>query len=136
MTDSGVYFLLLRLDASARLRIAGRLVTFPAAFYVYVGSAQRCLRSRLARHCGVAARRHWHIDHLRARARVAGVRILPGAPRAMEAASAGEWLQYAEFVPMRKFGATDSPAETHLFGFRTRRAACAAPPWRRASVNP
>ena len=133
MTDAGIYFLLIRLDKAVSLAIAGRRSVLPAAWYVYVGSAQRHLARRIARHCRTRKRLHWHVDHLLRCGRVVAVRVLDGAPRGMEAACADLWLRHADFVPVRKFGATDSPSFAHLTGFRTRRAAESVPVWREAA---
>jgi len=136
MTDAGIYFLLIRLDQAFPLSVAGRQAVLPAAWYVYVGSAQRHLAHRIARHCRIRKQRHWHIDHLLRFGRVVSVRVIEGAPRAAEAACADLWLSHADFVPVRKFGATDSPAYAHLAGFRTRRAAEEVPVWKRAAQWP
>ncbi len=63
--DSGLYFLLLRLEVPARLNIGslGRF-SFPAGWYVYTGSAQRNLHARLERHFAPRKKRRWHIDYL------------------------------------------------------------------------
>ncbi len=39
-------------------------VSLPSGYYFYVGSARRCLSSRLARHMRRQKKRHWHVDHL------------------------------------------------------------------------
>lgn len=44
-------------------------VRLPAGRLLYVGSAQRGLRSRVARHFGGSKRLRWHIDYLTARRR-------------------------------------------------------------------
>jgi len=130
----GLYFLLLRMTAARVLRIGARRAHFPAGWYVYVGSAQRGVRQRVARHLRRVKRRHWHIDYLLPPARCVAVRALPGAPRADEARHATSFCAGADFIPLAKFGASDSPAPAHLAGFRTRRRATALPAWQRAQV--
>ena len=63
--DSGLYILLLALDAPAALRI-GALGTFtlPSGTYLYTGSARRGLRARVARHLAPDKALRWHIDYL------------------------------------------------------------------------
>lgn len=132
--QGGIYFLLVRLRTPVVLTIARRTARFPAAFYVYVGSAQRSLASRIARHRRSEKTIHWHIDHLLAHGKVVAVRVLPGAGRDQESKSAQAWLRCAQFIPMQGFGASDSPAPTHLFGFRSLRAVHACPLWRCAEA--
>ena len=65
--DSGHYLLVLRLSQPRELRV-GALgeIRFLAGDYVYVGSAQRALAARVARHRRRHDKRfHWHIDSLR-----------------------------------------------------------------------
>ena len=63
--DSGLYLLLLRLEAPVRLTVGalGRF-SFPAGWYVYTGSAKRNMYTRLERHFATRKQRRWHIDHL------------------------------------------------------------------------
>ncbi|MCX7005175.1 MAG: GIY-YIG nuclease family protein [bacterium] len=131
---SGIYFLLLRMTAARVIRVGARRAHFPAGWYVYIGSAQRGVPQRVARHLRRVKRRHWHIDYLMPHARCVAVRALPGAPRADEARHAVAFCAAADFVPLAKFGASDSTAPAHLAGFRTRRRATALPAWQRASV--
>ncbi|NLF39203.1 GIY-YIG nuclease family protein [bacterium] len=130
----GVYFLLMRLERARVIRVGTREALFPAGYYVYTGSAQRNLEQRVARHARRRKPKRWHIDYLTAHARVIAVGIIPGAPREDEAAFADEWGALADFVPMRKFGASDSPSASHLAGFRRRAKIERSPLWRKAFV--
>lgn len=62
----------------------GRLGRFrlPRGCYVYVGSAEGRLRSRVRRHLAVAKRVRWNIDHLTVNAGVlrGGALLLPASP--------------------------------------------------------
>lgn len=71
--ESGSYVLLLELKIPRVLTI-GRLgeVELPAGVYAYAGSAFGWggLRARLGRHLRGDGAKHWHIDHVRAVAKV------------------------------------------------------------------
>jgi Uri superfamily endonuclease len=54
-------------------------------------------------------------------AEVIDVKILQNISREKEVAYAEKWLAIADFVPVRKFGASDSTAESHLTGFYTKK---------------
>ncbi len=116
----GTYALVLRLSAQRRLRI-GRLglLTFSPGWYAYVGSAfgPGGLAARLGRHLRLSKKPHWHIDHLRAAARVAGMWLAPDSKR-REHLWAG-MLADAPFNgrPIAGFGASDCRCGSHLFHF-------------------
>lgn len=128
----GIYFLLLRMTTARVIRVGVRRAYFPAGWYVYIGSAQRGVPQRVARHLRRGTCRHWHIDYLLPHARCVTVRALAGAPHADEARHAVAFCAAADFIPLAKFGASDSPAPAHLVGFRTRRRATTLPAWQRA----
>ena len=112
--DRGAYWLILRLDRPKTVE-TGALgaLTFPAGCWVYVGSAMRGLRARMARHLRRGKARHWHADYLRDAADGAEVLALRSAERReCEIARAlGEVL-----TPGPKgFGCGDCACETHLF---------------------
>ncbi|NOX55456.1 MAG: DNA/RNA nuclease SfsA [Planctomycetes bacterium] len=112
--DRGSYLLLLRLDREHRLRV-GRLgqLSFPAGFYLYVGSAMQNLSARLARHQRKRKKFHWHIDHLRE----AAAACIPLAIRSStrdECSLAAALSEICAAGP-RGFGASDCACPTHLF---------------------
>jgi Uri superfamily endonuclease len=115
----GTYLLLLCLDGDvAGLRI-GRLgqFTFAAGHYVYVGSAfgSGGLSARLAYHQRrVKPHPHWHIDFLRADARLLEAWAI-GYEQPLECALVRAFEASAEFaIPIPGFGASDSPCSSHL----------------------
>ncbi|HHT9148012.1 MAG TPA: GIY-YIG nuclease family protein [Candidatus Wujingus californicus] len=63
--NKGIYCLLIRLFKGRRIGI-GRIGVFgfPAGFYVYIGSAQHDMKSRIKRHLRRGKSFHWHIDYL------------------------------------------------------------------------
>ena len=114
--DPGTYVLVLILDHSARIGI-GSLgpKDFAAGHYLYVGSAQGGLRSRVGRHLRAEKRLHWHIDYLLRQARVIAVWYVLGTAR-LECC----WAQMLSHAPgltptPHPFGASDCACETHLF---------------------
>ncbi len=132
--DSGLYMLLLRVRRAEKIVIHRHAYRLPAGWYVYVGSAQRGLRARIARHLRAHKRMHWHIDYLRKIAEIEAVRTLAGAPQEEEARLARAWCEAAELMPIPKFGASDSAAPSHLVGFRRRAAVLRQPMWQRAAA--
>jgi Uri superfamily endonuclease len=64
--DNGLYILLIRLSDTIQIEV-GKLAEclFPAGFYIYIGSARRGLKARIARHWRKNEKKlHWHIDYL------------------------------------------------------------------------
>ncbi|WJW76248.1 GIY-YIG nuclease family protein [Thiohalobacter sp. IOR34] len=117
----GSYVLLLHL-AQPRQLIVGRLgeFDFEAGWYLYVGSAQGPggLAARVGHHLQGTARPRWHIDYLRAAARLQAV-WYSAEPRRRE----DDWAALVSTlpgarVPVPGFGASDSSAASHLLAFR------------------
>jgi sugar fermentation stimulation protein A len=112
--DRGSYILVLKLDDEKRVP-TGRLgaLPFQPGYYLYVGSAQRALAARLARHTRLRKKLHWHIDYLRQAAD--SVVALPiRSSRRDECAIAGALSQIVNEGP-RGFGSSDCSCRTHLY---------------------
>lgn len=64
--DNGYYSLLIRLNNAVKIEVGGLgECLFPAGFYIYVGSARKGLKARIARHQRKKGKKlHWHIDYL------------------------------------------------------------------------
>lgn len=64
--NSGTYLLEFLISSEFSFENIKRLKsqTFPAGYYYYSGSAQKNLKSRLARHLKLSKTVHWHIDHI------------------------------------------------------------------------
>jgi Uri superfamily endonuclease len=93
--------------------------SFPAGWYAYAGSA--CgpggLGARLARHRRAEKILHWHVDHLRARARLISIWYSVGSKkRECDWARALSQLPGASVVAPG-FGASDCPCSTHLLHY-------------------
>jgi sugar fermentation stimulation protein A len=115
VADRGSYLLLLDLRRDRRIQV-GRLgrIAFKKGTYVYVGSAQRGLAARIARHLRRRRKRfHWHIDYLRAACgRVVGLPIRSSRRQECEVARAVAAV--LEPGPAG-FGSSDCRCATHLF---------------------
>jgi sugar fermentation stimulation protein A len=112
--DGGLYVAVFHLRRPGVLSI-GRLgrFGFPAGLYFYVGTAQRNLSSRLARHARRGKKLRWHVDYLSTRAEMLGAIVIPG-PRRRECCIAAELARImARAVP--RFGAGDCRCPGHLF---------------------
>jgi len=112
--DSGIYVLFIRLPRRTRLTSGPFTGPFRRGTYLYVGSAQRGLGARLARHMRRAPQKRlrWHVDHILEHGFV--VHILSARlPRPAEPALAVKLGSMYEPVP--GFGSSDSPAGSHLF---------------------
>jgi sugar fermentation stimulation protein A len=120
--DSGVYIAVFRVDRRLRTRV-GHLggCTFKRDVYLYVGSAQRNLRARLARHARRDKPLRWHIDFLSAQAIMLGAAMYPG-PKSRECELA-DWLRGRLATAIPRFGSSDCRCPGHLFYARSRRRA-------------
>ena len=112
----GIYAAVFVLPEARTLRV-GRLgrFDFAAGRYVYVGSAQRTLAARLARHARRRKPLRWHVDYLARWARLERVWAWP-RPKADECrlAEAIGALPGAVAGPPG-FGASDCRCPTHLY---------------------
>ena len=77
----GSYILLAEL-ASSKDVLIGKLgyISFPKAFYAYVGSAMNGFKMRLPRHLKDNKKPHWHIDYLLNEARLSEIILCPSEP--------------------------------------------------------
>lgn len=122
---SGAYVLVLRLERAERIEV-GRLgeIPFEAGWYLYAGSARGPggLAGRLGRHFRDERRTHWHVDHLRERARLVEAWYATG-----DAACEHVWASVLDGLrgvglAARRFGASDCRCAGHLFHARSRPA--------------
>ncbi len=116
MSNKGVYVLWLYLPQTMPITI-GRLGTFPfeQGVYAYVGSAQRNMEQRIARHRRLEKKLHWHIDHFRAKADFLGAALFFDHPKASECRLAQELLKIpGTLPPVPGFGSSDSLCGSHF----------------------
>lgn len=114
--DRGSYLLLLHLEKHQVLTI-GRLgeISFPAGYYVYVGSAMANLSQRLSRHQRGTTTFHWHIDYLRGASRVHAVLPVRASTRLECLLAHAVSTLSEESIP--EFGSSDCTCASHLFRF-------------------
>ncbi len=92
-------------------------VIYPRGLYVYIGSAQKGLAQRLARHLRQKKASRWHIDYL---LKVASLRYilawdLPKAKECYLAQKVSKLKGASTVVP--GFGSSDCRCQPHLFRF-------------------
>ncbi len=117
LEDRGSYLVVLRLSAERSIPVGWLGTrTFPAGYYVYVGSAMQHLSKRVARHrTGRRTRKHWHIDYLREISEYVTTYVVR-EPRRRELEIVAEIAAIATgSIPA--FGSSDSPHPSHLFRF-------------------
>lgn len=114
MDGGGIYIAIFRLARPRFIRV-GRLGSFRFApgHYLYVGTAQRNLEARLARHARPEKALRWHVDYLSTQARMLGAITVAG-PRERECELAVE-LARSCACPVPGFGSSDCRCSSHLF---------------------
>lgn len=120
MEDAGTYSLVIRSQNHLLIPV-GRLGThdFPPGYYIYAGSALRCLNSRLKRHLKTEKPLHWHIDYLLQQASIIQIWYSVSEER-LECA----WNEILAQLPgaapyITGFGCSDCRCRTHLTHFST-----------------
>lgn len=112
----GIYLLHIFVRENLHLAI-GRLgkLYFPRGNYFYVGSAQKGLKWRIARHLRKNKNLFWHIDYLLAKEEVEikDVHWKEGAKKEKECEVARALCYFCE--PVTGFGSSDCRCESHLF---------------------
>ena len=116
----GTYVLVFRLVEETDIRV-GRLgeFSFPAGYYLYVGSAQGSggLVARVARHRRAEKRLHWHVDYLTRCADIIDVWYIE-SPRHLECVVAEAIAALPDArVPVPGFGSSDCRCPAHLLYF-------------------
>jgi Uri superfamily endonuclease len=97
----------------------GELLLRPG-YYLYVGSAigSGGLAGRLRHHAAVASRPHWHVDYLRAVARLEQTWFCCDRERREHLWACALSQTRTASVPLSGFGASDCACQSHLFYFR------------------
>jgi len=135
-SDSGIYCLWMRLLRPATIRV-GRLgrFLFPPGYYAYVGTAQRGLRARIARHCRRRKRLRWHVDFVLTRARIMRVIVLRGTRQDECRLAAALGKQQGAKCLIPRFGASDCRCATHLWFFDKAAADTCFTPEKRLTIR-
>ena len=106
----GLYVVVIDLRCDLTLRVGAlgeRSLT--AGWYVYVGSARRGLRARVARHRRREERLRWHIDYLTTQAECEVVEAVELIDAGIDECALCRALRdgLSATVPIRRFGASD-----------------------------
>ncbi len=113
LRNSGSYFLIVYLEKKTYIEKFDAY--FSPGYYVYVGSAMKNLRQRIARHARKRKKLKWHIDYLLLNAQLKKVIPIISSEK-IECTLAKDILKISEyFVP--KFGSSDCTCASHLFYF-------------------
>ncbi len=114
----GTYCLLISVaeGISPKVGALGR-ISFKKGNYVYVGSAQNSIESRVARHLSYKKRIRWHIDYLLKNKNVRINKILYKGTnkKEEECRTAKELMKNSEAID--RFGCSDCNCKSHLFRF-------------------
>ena len=121
--NKGAYCLIIKLDNDRKIRV-GKLgiFDFPEGYYVYVGSAMKNLKQRIARHLSSNKKFRWHIDYFLEKAHIKKLLIFPSEKKLESKISKvfeKEVKKGIGSIIAPKFGSTDTKDKTHLFYFVT-----------------
>ncbi len=118
--DKGSYLLMLRLHEARTIQVGslGR-IAFARGWYAYAGSAfgPGGLAARLRHHLVPVRRPHWHIDYLRAEARVAEIWAAGGLPCREHDWASALTKGMGAGTGIRGFGCSDCRCLSHLIYF-------------------
>lgn len=118
MRGKGTYALLLTIEKEVAIAVGKLgLFTFPAGYYIYLGSARGGLSPRVKRHLRREKRLRWHIDYLLEFAKVIEVWYALS-----DESQECLWCQVAQGMPQGKilapgFGSSDCRCPSHLVYF-------------------
>jgi sugar fermentation stimulation protein A len=116
-SNRGNYLILLKIPAPVEIT-AGALGPrrYDSGWYVYAGSAQKNLSSRINRHLRkIRKQKHWHLDYLTPHAET--IKALPIRSYRNLECSLAQALAALKGRPVPGFGCSDCRCESHLFYF-------------------
>ncbi|MGB9740419.1 MAG: DUF123 domain-containing protein [Candidatus Bathyarchaeia archaeon] len=119
----GIYLLLISISKNIHVEIGGLGTRyFRKGLYVYVGSAQRNLESRINRHMKDDKRKFWHIDYLldNEDVKVLNAFYKENAERSFECDFAKKLNGIGS--PISRFGSSDCRCQSHLFKINDNKA--------------
>ena len=113
----GTYAIIMELISDKRISV-GKLgkINFKKGYYLYVGSGQNSLETRIARHLKKRKKKFWHIDYLLSQWEARIKEVWVANDRKIECLTARKMLEGVN-APLvaRKFGSRDCSCPTHLF---------------------
>jgi Uri superfamily endonuclease len=113
--EKGIYVLVISVgkDISVNVGALG-VVDFDRGVYAYVGSAQRSLEKRIARHLRRIKRKFWHVDYLLNNTNVKVLKVFyENAGKTEECKVANKIAERG--VSTKGFGSSDCKCKSHLF---------------------
>ncbi len=114
--NKGSYLVTLEIEEDLELEVGSLgVLSFPKGWYVYCGSAQKNLGSRLARHLRKNKRPHWHLDYLSPHA--ARREAFPFASDANLECNLAHDLASIGGTGVPHFGSSDCHCPSHLYFF-------------------
>ena len=111
----GIYILVVSVSKDINVNV-GALgsINFEKGLYAYVGSAQKSLEKRIARHLRRTKQKFWHIDYLLDDAKVEVLKVFhKKAGKSEECRVANKIGEMC--VPTKGFGSSDCKCKSHLF---------------------
>jgi Uri superfamily endonuclease len=113
----GTYAIIMDLTRNKRISV-GKLgkINFKKGYYLYVGSGQNSLETRIARHLRKKKKKFWHIDYLLSQRETRMREVWIAEDRRIECLTARKILEEIN-TPLlgKKFGSSDCKCPTHLF---------------------
>lgn len=133
----GTYAIIMELISDKRISV-GKLgkINFKKGYYLYVGSGQNILETRIARHLRKRKKKFWHIDYLLSQRETRVKEVWIAEDRRIECLTARKILEEVN-TPLvaEKFGSRDCSCPTHLF-YLNQNAKLARDPLTRLNFNP
>lgn len=109
----GSYILFMELSKENVFQIGKKgYITFPAAWYVYVGSAMNGIQQRVKRHLSKSKKKHWHIDYFLENVKIHQIFVKESKMKE-ECVIAQQFAEIFDSIP--SFGSSDCSCESHLF---------------------
>ena len=113
----GTYAIIMELISDKGISV-GKLgkINFKKGYYLYVGSGQNSLETRIARHLRKRKKKFWHIDYLLAQREARIKEVWIAEDRRIECLTARKVPEEVN-TPLlaKKFGSRDCRCPTHLF---------------------
>ena len=117
LPKSGTYVLVLQLIRQRIIRVGSLgAIRFRRGNYVYIGSARKGLRFRVARHLAIEKRKRWHIDWLTTQLGVLLIAVA-STPRTGLECRIATALSCRANMRVDSFGCSDCECESHLYYF-------------------
>ena len=114
--DRGAYLILIEIDVYTETHAGslGKVVLEPG-YYVYVGSAMRCLAARMRRHLSKRKKTRWHIDYITNFS--TSITAIPIKSAGRIECALAEQIMRISHHSIPNFGSSDCRCPSHLYYF-------------------